>query len=355
VLNALCYPKGQQLELSYQKSYFQSSLFDQRRSLSGRRGVFVFLDYNPTADHEFVPIRFVNILDVAPKESAAKYLDGTRVHVRIELDELIPHDAKWNTAIAALPGRPKPGPRSPAATRGYYYVILGPNLFPLHSDISQRDIWLQITDKVAQAKSLSSCVFLSTDHIRPFRDGAPCTLQSYGPEQKAYALEPNSIYRLDLTVYFPHSVASSDREITVRSSSDLVSVSQPFATAHGGPEDHSVLIACKRTVESTLATLVVDVTAKNVAVGASQNFSQAAVVAAKPRYLLSIKPPKAILRAFILFVFLGFFLTSTSKEFYEPWLCYPEIWALFSKTLGAICLARAAFLAFRKLPSGGSG
>lgn len=356
VLDMLCYPKGHQYELSYQKRYFEPPLFDQRTSLENRKGIFVFLDYKATgADHEFIPIRFVRILDVAPKETAGMYVDKTRVHVRIELGDLIPHEAKWNSDIASLPGRPKPYQVGSAPSP---YVIEGGHSFPAQSDLSQRDIWDQITEKVAQAKSLSGCVFLATGHLRPFKDGGPCSLEPYGLEQKAYQLEPNSIYRLDLRVYYP-SATIYDREIVVRSSSELLSVSQPFATAHGGPEDHSVLIACKRTIESTLATLVVDVAAKNLGVGSSQNFGPppalSDVVAAKPRYLLSVQPPKWIVRWFVILIFLGFFLTSTSKEFYSDWFCSPEIWAVLSKVLGAICLAWAGFLAFRKLPSGGSG
>jgi hypothetical protein len=359
VLNALCYPKGHQLELSYQKSYFQPPLFESRVSLGNRKGVFVFVDYKPESDHEFIPIRFVNIVDVAPKEEATRYLDTTRVHVRIELDDLILYDPKWNSGIAALPGRPKPHVSGSPGGRGYYYVIEGRNPFPQLSEVSQRDIWDQITGKVARAKSLSDCVFLSTSYLRPFRDGSSCDLRPYGKEQKAYHLEPNNIYRLDLRVYYPNPLLTGlQREILVRSSSDVLSVSQPFATAHG-TEDHSVLIACKRTIESSLATLVVDVSAKNGAVGSSQNFGQLAaatdVVAAKPLYLLSIEPSRLVVCWFVILIFLGFLLTSTSKEFYSDWVCFPTIWAVVSKTAGAFCLAWAGFLAFKKLPSGGSG
>jgi hypothetical protein len=346
VLDILCYPKGHQVELSYQKSYFQPPLFERRTSLINRKGVFVFVDYKGAnnGDHEFIPIRAVKILDAAPKEIAARYLDTTRVQVRIELGDLILNDARESSEIASLPGRPKPHDGS-TTSREYSYVIDGRKLFPAQDGVSQRDIWDQITEKVARAKSLRGCVFLSTGDPRPFRDGDPCALQPYGSEERAYRLQPNNIYRVDLRVYYPRnvSVTSYEPEIIVRSSSELLSVSQPFATAHGGPEDHSVVIACKRTIESTLATLVIDVAAKNIAAGSSQNLGPPPalidIVAAKPRYLLSIEPSKWIVREFVIFIFLGFFLTSTSREFYSDWFCSPEIWAVFSKLVGAICLA----------------
>ena len=359
VLNLLCYPPGHQVELSYRKDYLQPPIFEQRSSLVGRRGVFVFVDYKALGnDHEFTPIRYVKILNLAPKEAANRYLDTTRVHVRVELGNLIVYDTKWNGEIAFLPGRPKVYVSTSPGGRDYFYVLQARNRFPETSDLSQRDIWDQITGKVAKANSLSDCVFLSTGNLRPFKDGSACVLSPYGSEQKAYRLEPNNIYRLDLRVYYPYPRVSSDREIVVRSSSDFVSVSQPFATAHGA-EDHSVLIACKRTIESSLATLVIDVGAKNLTGQAVQDVAAPTaltdVMAAKPRYLLAIEPSRNIVRGFVFLIFLGFLLSSTSKELYSDFVCFPELAAALSKTLGAICLAWAGFLAFRKLPSGGSG
>lgn len=249
VLNILCYPEGHELELSYQRSYFQPSLLQASRPVANRRGAFVFVDYKPESDHEFIPVRFVKILDVAPKEKAETYLDSTRFHVRIELGKLVPPDAKASTKIAALPGRPKPHATTGTGSRGYFYVIEGSDLLPNHSNVSQRDIWDQTTARVAKTKSLNDCVFLWTGHLRPFTAGRPCKLSPYGNEQKAYRIEPNSIYRLDfrVKVYYPN--VGPERAVIVRSSSDLLSISQPFATALGA-EDHSVLIACKRTIES---------------------------------------------------------------------------------------------------------
>jgi hypothetical protein len=347
VLNVLCYPKGHQVELSYQKSYIQTHLFERRASLANRKAIFTFIDYKAlNDDHDFIPVRTVKILAVAPKEVAPRYIDTTRVYVRIELGDFIPYEATWNAEIQSIPGRPKPF--MPGTTRDYCYVVEGADPFPTSCEISQRDIWDQITGRISRSRSLRSCIFLATSHPRPFKDGDPCTLQAYGLEQKAYKIEPNHIYRVDLRVFYPVIAPAEpfDREIVVRTSSDLISVSQPFATAHGGPEDHSVLIACKRTIESTLATLVIDVEAKDVT----------DVLAAKPRYLLAVEPPKWTVRWFVFLIFLGFFLTSTSEEFYSSWswAARPEAWALFSKIAGAACLAWAGYLAFRKLPSGGS-
>src|SRR5437016_5635247 len=84
VLNALAYSPGHEMELNYQKSYIDPNLFLSRAAIKDRRGVFVFLDYKRDADHDFYPIRFVTVQELAPKEEAKQYRDKTRVSVRVE-------------------------------------------------------------------------------------------------------------------------------------------------------------------------------------------------------------------------------------------------------------------------------
>ena len=359
VLNALCYPAGHQLELSYQKIYITPSLFADRSKLKGRRGAFIFLDYKSTPDHDFIPIRFFRILDVSPKEQAKSYRDSTRVYVRVELLELISFEDAWNESVKAIPGRPRP-PKSPHdAGSSYFYVLEGVDPFPATSEYSQRDIWDHLIEKVSKANSLRDCIFLSTGEIKHFAKNTTCQFDEYGSEEKAYKLHPNEIYKMDLRVFDPSGRSDSTHEIVVRSSSDLVSVSQPFATAVGGPTDHSVLLVCKRTVESILATLVVDVqkiSTLNADNGGTQKTAgPVEVMAAKPRYLLSLQPRGWILALFVTLILLGVFLTSASPDLYKEFasICRPELWALLSKGVGAALLASAAYLAFRKLPSGG--
>jgi len=359
VLNALCYPVGHQLELSYRKDYITPSLFEARSKLKDRKGTFIFLDYKKTPDHDFIPIRFFRILDVSPKEEAKSYRDSTRVYVRVELRELISFEERWNEAVKAISGRPCPPMGFQDAGSSYFYVLEGPDPFPVTSAYSQRDIWDHLIERVAQANSLKDCVFLSTGDVRHFAKDTPCRFERYGTEEKAYKLHPNEIYKMDLRVFDPSRRSDSTNEIVVRSSSDLVTASQPFATAIGGPTDHSVLLVCKRTVESILATLTVDVQATSTTNSGDDRTPTSSgsvrVIAAEPRYLLSLQPRAWVLTVFVCLVLLGAFLTSASPDLYKEFdsICRPELWALFSKVLGAAFLAGAAYLAFRKLPSGG--
>jgi len=149
-------------------------------------------------------------------------------------------------------------------------------------------------------------------NIRQIGEDKDCVFDPYraaGNVQKAYQLRPNSIYKLDLRVYDLRHTPDSAQEIIVRSSSDLLAVSQPFATTVGGPSDHSVLIACKRTIENTLATLEVDLKQQidlpDAETKDGKKTRSANVIAAKPTYMLSISVSRALLVWFIVFVFLG--------------------------------------------------
>jgi len=356
VLNALCYPAKHCMELNYQKSYISPTVFDNRDAWKDHEGYFVFIDYRHDGDLVFIPIRKFKVQSIYPAEQAQEYAEGTRIYVRIQLEELILFNDDYNQKIRNIPGRPVPHMKPPA----FYYALEYEDFSPEISKRSQRDIWDDLVEHVAQAKSLNDCVFLSTGNIRQIGNDKDCDFVSYGKDQaaqKAYQVRPNTVYKLDLRVYDLRHTPDSAQEIMVRSSSDLLSVSQPFATTVGGPSDHSVLIACKRTIENTLATLEVDVKQQVDLPDAEKKDGEktrsAKVISAKPVYMLSISVSKALLLWFIVFVFLGVLLTSTSKEFFDD-ICFthPTFWAVAAKFIGAVFVAIAAYLGFRKLPSG---
>jgi hypothetical protein len=173
-------------------------------------------------------------------------------------------------------------------------------------------------------------------------------------EDRVYTLRPNNIYKADVRIYNP-SVAPSGQEIFIRSSSDLLVVTQAFPTAIGGTSDHEALVTCKRSIEDTLAALVFDVRPRDAT--PTQQSASSAVISAKPQYLVRVTVPQGLLRKFIACVFFGVLLSSISADFFKEWgglLCqYRNALALLAKVGGALFLACAAYLGFRKLPSGG--
>ena len=363
VLDALCYPSGHRMEISYQRRYVAPLLIDRRSELREQPAAFVFVDYNAQADHNFVPIRRAKILGFGPKEDAALYSATSRFYVQLELGELIHFDEPLNEAIKSIAGRPVPY-REQARPGDYFYMLEAGDVLPQHNILSQRDIWDGLVEKASHSKSLTNCIFLSTGHIRKHSDGDACLITAFGLEDLAYRILPNTVYKLNLRIYDRRKASIGTQEIVVRSSSDLLSVSQAFPTTLGGSAEYSVVIVCKRSIERSVAALILDVrelmTAR--APGDRDEAGQAAgeptsdVICAKPQYLLSISPPRLLVVVFVIFVFFGILLTSTSKEFFDALNCVRSVlWAPLAKVLGAASLASAAYIAFRKLPSGGSG
>ncbi len=364
VLNALCYPPGHLTELSYQKSYIEPSLVAQAKSLKGRSAVIVYIDYKLDSDHDFIPIRRSTIAQLAPKEEAQSYSPSTRFYARIELLDLIPFEESWNQIIRDTPGRPVPH-REGWQPGNDFFVLEAEDPFPQSCERSQRDIWDHLVERVAKSRRLEDCIFLATGHLRDFRTGRECRFGWFrGTQEKCYQVRPNRIYRMDLRIFDQRHSPDTNQEITVRSSSDLLSVSQAFPTVVGGAVDHDLLIVCKRTLEKTLATLVVDVhgrpklseTERPLSKPEDQPQPSSAVICAKPQYLISISFSRSFIVFMLVLILGGAFLTGTSKDFYEDMsVANPVTWALLSKVSGALLLALAAILGLRKLPSGGFG
>jgi hypothetical protein len=374
VLDALCYPSGHILEVSYKHGYVQPSLAADLRNLVGKQVVFVFVDYKDT-DHIFIPVRYATILSCEPKEPSKKISDSTRIYIRIELGELIRLNSQWDEWIKKLPNRPRPLKGQP---RDYYFVIQGRVPADSSAEYSQADIWDELVQRISGANVLSDCIFLATGGLQEFTDATDCSFARFGNDRKAYRLRPNHLYKMELRIFDRRNKPDTNQEIYIRTSSDLIVVSQPFATAIGGPVEHTILIVCKRSIEDILATLVMDVrdagssetdsesaaSDKKVVAGSKEGNAVSAVICAKPRYLLHVSVPWKILLWFVVFVFAGVLFTSTSVEFFKDreisellsWLpSTPPVWALAAKIVGAACLSAAAYLGFRKLPSGSPG
>jgi hypothetical protein len=370
VLDALCYPSGHTLEVSYRKSYFQPALAQNLDSLRNKQAVFVFIDYSASGSTlTFIPVRYGKILECRSKGSSTQIGDRTRIYIRLELDDLIPVEDLWDTWIKGIPGSPKPKGETARS-----YLVLA-NTAPIDKPTSSQDeIWFDLVEKVAKAPVLDDCIFLSTGKLQKLKENTDCAFLEYGKDQKAYQLRPSNLYKMELRIFDKGNKPDTNQEIYVRCSSDLVTVSQPFATSIGGPSEHAVLLNCKRSIEDTLATLVVDVRQAEInsntqsktpiTEGADAGPAGNAVICAKPIYFLNVSVLRSILWWLVILVFFGVLLTSTSPEFFkeegiQKLLCWmpgtPSIWALGAKMLGAVCLAIAAYLGFRKLPTGSPG
>lgn len=364
VLDVLCYPIGHRLDVSYKQSYFEPSLTKDFEGLLQSQAVFVFVDYDG-AGQNFIPIRYARIVSCGPKETSKKVYPETRVYMRIELGDLILIENQWDACISQMSSRPR---LMGDPKYKQYFVIRHAGPQHVSTERSQTDIWQGVVERVANASVLGDCIFLATGRLRDFKTEVECSLQEYGKDHKAYRLQPNHHYQMSLHIFDRANRPDSNQEIVIRSSSDLITVSQPFASVIGGPVEQTVLLFCKRSIENTLATLVMDVRDSDDSTQSNGtgrvDGARSAVICAKPRYLLHVSLDQTTLFRFMLYVFLGVLLTSTSVEFFrDEWiktlLCWQPftapVLALIAKLTGAGFLAAAAYLGFRKLPSGSPG
>jgi len=339
--------------MSYQRKYIAPELL-RPNALRDRRAALVFLDRvkgegsQPPPDHHFIPIRSVRVVD------ATSALPSNRVELTVELLSLIVPNDLSESSIRSLSQRPVPYRTGALPGKHYYFVLEDdPVLAQPNALLSEPDTWEKLAGLVKSSQTLSDAVIISLSHLRNYGEGRDCTLRVKG-SGVVYALRPNTIYELVLRVFDLAALTS----LSIRSSSDLIAVTQAFPTTIGGLGTYRVILSCKRTLESSLAGIFVDV--GDVASDGSLRSVGAKLLNAKPVYLANVSPAAPLLVAFIFVVFFGFLFSSLSKEFFDESPRFAlgmasENVALVAKVAGAVLLAVAAWLGFRKLPSGGSG
>lgn len=106
-------------------------------------------------------------------------------------------------------------------------------------------------------------------------------------------------------------------------------------------QQHAIL-SCKRTVEEAESALSVEIgePVENI------------VNTSNPVFLLKMDVSRQILVAFIVLVFMGSLLVSSDKDALAVFTCSPDLWGWLAKIAGSALLALAAYLGFRKFPSG---
>jgi hypothetical protein len=345
-LDSLAYPPGHRIVMSYQKKYVQPALLDED-SLVNRDAAIIFVDSKDRGeDHGFIPIRFARIVEcmTAPM--------STRIELRVEFGELIPPDLLAESSIRVLPMRPRPYSSGARPGAEYYFALEDtPVLRPANPYQHTADIWEDLAALMAKSHTLADTVLLSLSSIRNYA-GKEQELQVYRKRDRVYNLRPNTIYEMDVRVF---ETALTDLE--VRSSSDVLGVAQAFPTTVGGLGNYRVILSCKRTLETSLAVLAIDLAGDKAAEKTAKTIAPQ-VRNARPVYLVQIAPSKPLLGTFVVVAFAGLLFTSLSKDFFKAHAAAglsmdAELAELVAKMVGSALLAIAAWLAFRKLPGGG--
>ena len=140
------------------------------------------------------------------------------------------------------------------------------------------------------------------------------------------------------------STPRDETQLSVSCSNELVELDQPSQSIVSGLAEKSALVSCKRTVEDTIAVLTIKL----------KEPTRGVVNTPRPILHLHISLPGAILWTFVLLVFAGGLFVSADSNLIKEISAtsYPVALALACKIVGSACLARAAHLALRQLPSG---
>jgi hypothetical protein len=302
------------------------------------------MDFNAVAT--YVPLRWVNILETIPPLVSDRGHDPEdRVQFFLQIGSYVEYKMsasfrQWHADLSPLDAA-----RDVTGGGARYFVVSGPNIFPSPqaSDLLR---WENLVTAVSQSSRFSNAIFLRLDHLRSYgRKQAEVHLSPYHHGRRSYPLTPGQAYQLDFDVFAnPHATRSQKDSgvVTLTCSSELVEITKPFQSVVSGLVQQSAILSCKRTIEETRAALSIEI----------REPIEAVVNTANPVLLLEMGVSGRKLLAFLVCVFLGGLLVSSDKEAMAAIFCSPALWAWLAKFVGSAFLTGAAYLAFRKLPSG---
>jgi hypothetical protein len=353
MFDALSYPQDHVVVYSYRKGNIHPSLRQENCPLEGRKGLIVYVDLGENNEVTYFPVRFVTIgavrHSVAP---ISRIPERERIYLPLCLGEFVEYNpnndkGQWHSSVMgfdALREITGPRPGKPA-----YFVIDGSDVFSIPSH-SERTAWEDLVSKLSESSGLRDGKFLRVDRIRHDSTESEVDRTLEG-KRLVYKLRPAEIYRLDFSVY-ERLAAKTETKISVATSStELLTIDQPFQSVVSGLVEKSALIACKRTTEKALATI-------SLAISESTEPQSGRINSPSPVLFVRISYPKWVIILFVLGIGVGTLLVSVDVEtvkelLISSWGEY-HAWTMALKTVGAILLGGAAWLVFRRLPSGRS-
>ena len=342
ILDSLSYPSRHLVEFSYRQQNIQPNLLT--RDLRGQNAVIIFVDIDASGAATYMPLRVAEVVKHSPfGNNSAR----DRIGFTFRLGEFVTYpdpdsdsnsQTNWHSRLALLDPDRKVNNR-------FRFFVIESGFEPSRS--ATANAWEDVVTAVARSTKLHKAIFVKLE-LRNLADAESLPLKAVG-EQQVYQMRPGTVYALDLAVYTnppAKGATAGEAKITLSRSSELLEVGQPFQSVVSGLAQQRALISCKRTVEKNLVAL--GVTAKEPVANE--------VNTPHPFFLLRISLPWEDFALILGLVFLGSFLVALDKDSMKEVLpLFAERAALFAvvaKWFGAGCLALAAFLGLRKLPSG---
>jgi hypothetical protein len=342
-LDALAYPSGQIVRYSYRVGQIQKSLRSVEQLPSDGAAVIVLVDEATDGAVTYFPLRRVKILDGLPFSAGQEPILRERRQLSLELGDFVAYahtqnPRQWHARISEFDQA-----REITGNKPSFFVIQANDIFRATLP-SVGTAWEDVVVNVSASHSLEQASFVRVEHPKSVETGADLPLTG-AFDMKAYVLQPGSLSRLNFAIY---SKDGRETKVQLKSSAeDLFTVNQPFQSVVSGVAEKRAYIACKRTVEDRTAILSLEV--------AGDSTDVTVVNSPNPVFLIKTSVPLSKLLLFVALVLFGAFFVSWDPELVKQLWCtsHDKILGLLAKGVGAILLALAAWLAFRKLPSGG--
>jgi len=372
ILDALAYPEGHTIEYSYRVKNISPAILEAvaDKALQSVPGVIVFVDVASTQTSTSETVTYYPPPQTPPPSPANYYplrrvtitaVDGIvglqareRIRLRLTLADFIAYQpnlppTQLHPQIAVFDEA-----RGFQGEKPSYFVIPATDTFGT-VNVEDRTAWEDVVTEVSQSRQLRDCVFLRVPPLQRLgksKIGKSRTMVCPVPSDDSveYVLKPWSVYRMELSVFEPHSKDGRQTKIAVKSSSDeILQVGEPFQSMVAGTAEWALHLATRRDLERNTATITVEVTGS----------SQATVTTPNPVLFVRIPVGRRLVISFLFLVLGGVFLVSLDKDvvaeasllFQTFKTDYPELITFVAKILGSILLSWAAWLGFRKLPS----
>jgi hypothetical protein len=345
ILDCLSYPNGHVLQYSYRVSQIHPALRGESAPPRGSHGVIIFVDEASPKLYKYYPLRRVRVLSGLPANQGNTLKVRERVSIVLELHEFVGYadthnPTQWDERVTSFDAlrNIRGAPPSPE-----FFVTRAADIFTKAS-ASDLSSWEDIVTNLAGSHDLASAIFINVEHPQEFDTRCPLALDKTSDTPR-YDVLPGEVYRLNMAVY-----DGKQRETRLKltsSSDDLIQVNQPFQSVVSGLAQKSALIACKRSIEKRLVALSIEV------VDDSPQAQKGIVNSPNPTLLVRVAVPRWTLVKFFLLVASGAFFVSWDPDLVKETFCTPhfKLLGLSVKGAGAILLAIAAWIGFRKLPS----
>lgn len=348
ILDALCYPNGHIITYSYRGQHLRPEFVKDTALLRDKSGIIIFVDFDSNKTVTYFPLRRVKICNVSVEAGTIKPPAAReRVAMSLLLQEFVDYSGedgvrKWHQRVQKFDDQ-----RHIVNGIPRYFVVPGADEFPPCGHSLSLG-WEDLVDSVSKSSNFQDAIFVRLDHIRPADSDEEIHQQV--DRRLVYQLRPGSMYRLDLSVFEKFTKEAPGGKATTitisASDKDALGTDKPFQSIVSGLAEKSSLISCKRTIEDIVATIGVNVE--------SDKTSGPVVNSPNPTLFVRISVSGGILAAFVVCIILGSFGVAVDKDIVAQVLntWHADFWTLVIKGAGALLLAVAAFLVFRKLPSG---